>query len=105
MVVDVTETQARTSEKKQKRFYSGKKKRHTLKSQVVVETNTCEIICTAHGKGRQHDFKLFKTSQIRVRADIKVLGDKGYQGIQNLHSLSYTPKKKPRGNELSNDDY
>jgi hypothetical protein len=32
---------------------------------------------------------------------IKLLGDKGYQGIQKLHRNSQTPKKKPRGNNLS----
>lgn len=37
---------------------------------------------------------------MRLRANIECLGDKGYQGIQKLHSLSKTPKKKPRGGQL-----
>lgn len=36
-----------------------------------------------------------------MRGDIKLLGDKGYQGIQKLHPNSQTPKKKPRRNDLS----
>jgi len=67
----------------------------------VVNQGTGEIICTAYGKGREHDFRIFKNSKIRLRADIKLLGDKGYQGIQKLHLNSQTPKKKPRGNDLS----
>ena len=39
-----------------------------------------------------------------MRAKTKLLGDKGYQGIQNLHSFSQTPQKKPRGGKLSADD-
>lgn len=39
-----------------------------------------------------------------MRADIKCLGDKGYQGIHKLHANSCTPKKKPRGSELSHQD-
>lgn len=33
----------------------GKKKRHTLKAQVVVERGSLKIICTAHGVGREHE--------------------------------------------------
>lgn len=40
-------------------------------------------------------------SSVRFQKDIECLGDKGYQGIQKLNSNSLTPKKKPRGTELS----
>lgn len=36
--------------------------------------------------------------------NIKILGDKGYQGIQKLHANSQTPKKKPRKSQLSISD-
>ncbi len=39
-----------------------------------------------------------------MRSEIKILGDKGYQGIQKLHPHSQTPKKKTRRNELSISD-
>lgn len=61
-------------------------------------------MCTAHGKGKEHDFRLFKTSKVRLRANIDCCGDKGYQGIQKLHGLSRTPKKKPRGGKLTRAD-
>ncbi len=67
----------------------------------MVNQATREIICTAHGKGKEHDFRLFRNSKTRLRENIKLLGDKGYQGIQKLHSNSETPKKKPRGKNLS----
>ncbi len=71
---------------------------------MVVNQSTGEIICTAHGKGREHDFRIFKNSKVHLRAEIKILGDKGYQGIQKLHPNSQTPKKKTRGKDLSSSD-
>jgi hypothetical protein len=64
-VMDVTETPIERPKKKQKDFFSGKRGYHTLKSQVVAEQNTEEIICVFGGKGRGHDFSLFKKSLVR----------------------------------------
>ena len=61
----------------------------------MVDQRTKQIICTAHGRGREHDFKLYKRSQTRLRTGIKLLGDRGYQGVQRLHANSTTPRKKP----------
>jgi len=44
------------------------KKRHTLKS--VIDQETKEIICTAHDKGKEHDFRWFKTSKVRLKKEI-----------------------------------
>ncbi|MDZ8259883.1 IS5 family transposase [Nostoc sp. ChiQUE01b] len=104
VVVDVTESPIERPKKKQKKFYSGKKKQHTLKSQVVVDQANGQIICTAHGKGREHDFRIFKNSKVRLRENIEYLGDKGYQGIQKLHANSRISKKKPRGGTLTCED-
>ena len=57
LVVDVTESPIEHPKKKQRRYYSGKKKRHTLKTQVVVNQISGQIICTAFGKGQVHDFR------------------------------------------------
>lgn len=95
LVLDVTETPIERPKKQQRRYYSGKKKRHTLKTQVVVEQRTGEIICTAYGTGHTHDFHLFKTSQVTFARSQICLADKGYQGIVKLHSKSCTPSKKP----------
>jgi hypothetical protein len=55
----------------------------------------------APGKGREHDFKLFKRSKLAIKDERECLADRGYQGIQKLHNQSQTPKKKPRGGELT----
>lgn len=65
-----------------------------------MDVNSKLIICIAHGKGKQHDFKIWKKSKTKAKASIKQLGDKGYQGIQKLHANSQTPIKKKRGQKL-----
>lgn len=101
VVMDVTETPIERPKRRQRHFYSGKKKRHTLKCQLVIEVQSQRILCTFFGKGRQHDFKLFQRSGLRFHPETRSLQDKGYQGIQRLHSNSALPKKKPRGGTLS----
>jgi len=51
VVMDVTETAIERPKKKQKKCYSGKKKQQTLKTQLVINQQTKEIICTAFGQG------------------------------------------------------
>lgn len=100
VVVDVTETPIERPKHRQKQFYSGKKKRHTLKSQLVVDQQSRTIICTAHGKGRRHDFWLWKASGVRLHPSTQGLGDKGYQGWRKLHTNSLLPTKKSKGEPL-----
>lgn len=101
VVMDVTETPIERPKRKQQEFYSGKKKRHTLKSQLIINQETGEIICTFNGLGRCHDFALFKASGIHFHPQTQGLHDSGYQGIHQYHNNSYTPKKKPKKRELS----
>ncbi len=68
-----------------------------------MNQGTGEIICTAHGQGKMHDFLLFKQSRIPLKQTIKCLVDKGYQGIQNFHANSQVPQKKPKKGTLSDE--
>jgi hypothetical protein len=100
VVIDATETPIERPKKGQKRFYSGKKKRHTLKSQLVVDPKTKAISCTTFAAGKEHDFHLFKRSSVKLKKETKCLADKGYQGIQKFHPNSQLPKKKRSGKPL-----
>jgi hypothetical protein len=93
VVIDVTETPVERPKIKQQEFYSGNKKLHTLKSQLIINQETGEIICIFLGKGRCHNFSLFKASGIHFHPETQGLKDSGYQGIDEFHSNSYTPKK------------
>ena len=103
ILMDVMESPIERPTKHQKRFYSGKQRQHTLKTQVLFGQKNNQIVCLSHSKGRIHDFKLFKNSRTRFHKLLKVIADKGYQGIGKLHNLSQTPIKKPRGKKLTKD--
>ena len=89
---------------KQKYFYSGKKKRHTLKTQVVVDKKSQKVICTSFSNGKKHDFKLFKESNVLVHNNVKIIVDTGYQGLQKIHSNAFLPKKKSKKKPLTKED-
>lgn len=62
-------------------------------------------MCTAESFGKTHDFALYKNSiGSRVLDSIKAQADSGYQGITAIHHNSETPKKKPRGGTLTNEE-
>jgi hypothetical protein len=101
VVMDVMESPIERPQKRQKRFFSGKQGEHTLKTQLVIHQKSSQIICLGHGKGRIHDFRLFKSSGVKFGELLKVIADKGYQGITKIHQLSETPIKKPKGKKLT----
>lgn len=81
----------------QKRRYSGKKKRHTLKSQVVSDVNG-EILALHPGHpGPRSDKKLYEASGAEAQFPAAVKqGDLAYLG-----TTLRTPERKPRGGELT----
>jgi hypothetical protein len=88
--------------KKQKQWYSGKKKRHTIKTQIIANSKTNEIIAIAQAEGSVHDFKLYKESiGSQVADNIKIQADSGYQGINKFHKNSEVPKKKRKNQPLT----
>lgn len=48
------------------------------------------------GKGCQHDFNLFKSENLPVIKEKKILVDSGYQGILTHHANSISPHKKSK---------
>jgi hypothetical protein len=75
-----------------------------LKSQVVVNGHTRQVICTAHGRGPTHDFALYKQSKLDLHESLELLADSGYQGISKLHDKSRTPKKRSKKHQLTKDE-
>lgn len=79
-------------------------KRHTLKTQIIVDKAQKKIICTNFTNGKRHDFRLFKESRVKLHPKIKSLTDTGYQGIHKLHQNSALPKKKTKKSPLTTED-
>ncbi|WP_416375333.1 transposase family protein [Spiroplasma poulsonii] len=44
--------------KRQKQSYSGKKKKHTIKTQVIIEQEIKKIIATSFSLGKKQDYAL-----------------------------------------------
>ncbi|QOW48079.1 transposase family protein [Acinetobacter piscicola] len=86
--------------KKQKKFYSGKKKRHTIKAQLTVNYETKQILSLAVSSGRTHDFQLFKNHQKKQRYKALLLVDKGYQGLVKLGVTCLIPFKASKKQTL-----
>jgi hypothetical protein len=106
VIIDTLEQPVQRPKGRQKRFYSGKKKRHTLKSQVAVDEETGAIVDVAEGvPGPTADIKVLKKSKLlkRLPRGVGGLGDLAYVGIADLHpeGLGATGRRKPRGQPRS----
>ena len=72
-----------------------------MKTQVVVDKQKKQIICTAFANGKCHDFKLFKQSRVRAKPETKLDTDTGYLGIKKIHANSQHPIKSSKYNKLT----
>ncbi|MEI7903539.1 MAG: transposase family protein [bacterium] len=81
--------------------YSGKKKQHTVKNNVIID-NDCRIIfLTDTVEGKKHDKKLADETGYTLPAGSILVQDTGFQGFTLDDVLILQPKKKPRGKTLS----
>jgi hypothetical protein len=70
----------------------------------LVEFETGQVLATAMGKGKTHDFKLLKRSRLPFVSSQLCLADRGYQGFAKRHAGACTPTKKPRKQPLAPDE-
>ncbi len=83
------------------RYYSGKKKRHTLKSQITVDEQTGRVVDVGISvPGPTADLTVLQQSGVlnRLPPGVGALGDLAYLGLGALHpqGLGATPRRKPR---------
>jgi len=71
---------------------------------VVVDKANNRIICTAFGKGRTHDFRVYKESEIRISPKTMSVTDSGFTGIVKIHPNSLVPLKNTKKRPLSEQD-
>ena len=105
--VDATEQEIPRPKDKQKRkdFYSGKKKRHTIKTQIVNKKNGLIVPISKSVEGKKHDYTLFKEQSPPIPQEIERYVDLGYLGIEkDFPELKVKiPYKKLKGEEISED--
>lgn len=107
-IVDGTERPIRRPKnpKNQTKYYSGKKKHHTVKNQVLVSPKNGRILAVSGTvEGKLHDKRLLEFDPIIYHAPpgAKGLGDSGYQGAKEINPLVkfLIPFKNLRNKKLS----
>lgn len=82
-----------TEYQEQKKYYSGKKKKHTFKNQFIVMPTGKEIVDVVVGKpGATSDIKIWRERRTELSKAQKFQGDKAYIGEPAID----TPHKKTR---------
>ncbi len=84
---------------KQKRFYSGRKKRHAVKNVVIVRGHKV-LWCSPTVAARKHDKAVADQARLRLPASVFVLGDSGFEGLDSGKAGVVTPYKRHRGRKL-----
>jgi DDE superfamily endonuclease/Helix-turn-helix of DDE superfamily endonuclease len=103
--IDSTEQQIPrpVDKKRRKVYYSGKKKRHTVKNQFMVNNHGYVIHKTNHKRGCRHDYNIYKNNHPVTPKQVVNVVDLGYLGIEKdfPEQLSSIPQRKKRNLDLS----
>jgi hypothetical protein len=102
VIVDSFETYVPrpSNHERQKRLYSGKKKRHPVKTQIYTDHNGGILSVGKAYRGPKADIKIYEEEPIAELLEEKPrLGDKA--DCDGKHPEIETPTKKPKGKELS----
>jgi hypothetical protein len=100
IIIDATEVWIQRPKHKQKKYYSGKKKKHTLKAQIVIKQNW-HILRTNFTNGKTHDKKLYDESKLKINKNINQKVDSGYQWIQETKKNITLPYKSSKKKKLT----
>jgi hypothetical protein len=109
VVIDTFEQRTHRPKRRQRAYYSGKKKAHTLKTQVGVDEETGGIVDVSDTvPGPWADIKVLNKSRLlkRLPEGVGGIGDLAYVGIADLHpeGLGAAPRRKPRGQDRPPED-
>jgi len=103
IIIDATEQQIERPKKGQKAFYSGKKKRHTNKTEIRITPSGRIIHVSKTKPGAIHDFTVYK-EEAPIPRDSTALADSGYQGLDKLHARTEIPFKATKNKPLDKED-
>ena len=104
-IVDCTEQQIQRpgTDAIQKEHYSGKKKRHTLKTEYVMTANGRIASVSPSHPGSHRDLTVRRTGP-RLSRRARLYGDSAYQGYDKEHATIEFPYKKPKKGELTQEE-
>lgn len=85
-LIDATEQEIPRPKKdtrKRKTHYSGKRKRHTVKTQLTVNSKGLMVHKTDHARGRRHDLDIYRGRHPALPKQVQSVFDLGYKGVTN----------------------
>ncbi len=85
----------------QRTYYSGKKKRHTVKNNMVINDQAKICLLTPTCEGKKHDKKISDEANIHLPEGSILYQDTGFQGFALEGVTIVQPQKKPPGKELT----
>jgi len=88
----------------QKLYYSGKKRRHTVKNNVVADDRAKIVLLTDTCEGKKHDKKVADEAGLSLPKGSLLYQDSGFQGFTLEGVTIFQPIKKPRGGELTDEE-
>ncbi len=92
--------------KRKNRYHSGKKKRHTVKTQLTVNNRGYILHKVAHKKGKRHDYNIYKENHPVIPKQVVTVVDLGYLGMEKdfPEQLSALPFKRKINQCLSQEE-
>ncbi len=100
IIIDCTEHPIERPKKNQKKYYSGKKKRHTLKTEIQITGDGKIIHISNPHPGHEHDMNIRKQGP-PLHPETKAFVDSGYQGLHQEHGNTEYPYKKSKHKPLT----
>lgn len=103
LLMDATERRIPRSVnyQRQKHEYSGKKKAHTVKNNLIVDQQSQILFLSSTYPGSIHDKTLADEAGHCYPNETVLVGDLGYQGYEPENISVLMPHKKPKNNELT----
>jgi hypothetical protein len=103
LIIDATEQPIERPKSRQRKYYSGKKKRHTLKTEIRITPQGRIVHVSKAFPGCVHDFAVYKNGP-PVHRDTRAFVDSGYQGLDKIHQATEIPYKKSKNHALDKEE-
>lgn len=93
------------NKERQRRTYSGKKKRNTRKQIGACDQDKRILLLSPTHDGKFHDKCLLDCTLLieHIPDDIPIQGDLGFKGLEEEYENIHLPHKKPRGGQLTDE--
>lgn len=84
-----------------KTYYSGKKKAHTIKNNIISEREGKVVFVSDTYEGKKHDKKIVDEEKYQFPPGSTLWQDTGFQGFDPPGVIVKRPMKKPRNGQLT----